>query len=743
MSSTLIVSVVELYYGGVWNDVTSYVYHRDGINITRGRQDEAGDLEPGTLTLTLNNRDGRFSPRNPASPLYGNVGRNTPIRVTTSGSVRFTGEVSSLPQRWDLSGKDIWVPLEASGITRRVGQRGRLEQSATSRLVSANLSKCLNYWPLDDEEGSWRAGSAIGKEAMTNGWLFDNQVGGNYNFVKYAPPPLGLGKVFDWGPNTFETSTGGMDSTSAGGYLEGNVTAGSYGGWSLDCTFRAEKPDSVLDYSVDVFVAMDDSKANRWGWHSDAPNQRIIMYSRVYHVENIATVFAAPQLYDGLPHHVRVASYMSGTQQGISVWVDGVLLGSAPTRQINTSLTPAPTTASISWASYNGTRKVAVVSMGDLVAWNSTGPTAAAASTAAHGYANTDAGGERAGDRMARLCSEEGITFTYNGTLSATVPMGPQMPDTFLNLMNECAAADHGYLVEKRDGLGYHYTTLAFMNATTPGATLSYTAGNIAHPFIPSEDDQNTVNDVTVGSPASQYKYKVTDTETPLSTLAPPTGVGPYPKSLNYNVFADAGLPDQATWALYLGTLADPRFPELNVNMRNSSITSNPTLKTQLLGMDAPGLIKITGTPSWVSSEDIYLLIQGYTEYITREEHKITFNATPAYKIASYYASTGNPTPDERSRYAPNGSVTSNTITTGTNTTMGVNVAGGMAWTTQASHFPLDIVVAGVRIRVTAATTPSSNIQTFTIQQAPVNGIIKTIPSGTPVDIYNPSYRGF
>lgn len=73
--------VVELYYDGDWQDITSYVYSRDSIQIKRGRADESASAEPGSCSLTLNNRDGRFSPRNPSSPLYGKLTRNTPVRV--------------------------------------------------------------------------------------------------------------------------------------------------------------------------------------------------------------------------------------------------------------------------------------------------------------------------------------------------------------------------------------------------------------------------------------------------------------------------------------------------------------------------------------------------------------------------------------------------------------------------------------------------------------------------------------
>ena len=74
--------VVELDLDGTWTDITSYVYQRDQIRITRGRSDWADQVDPSTLNLTLDNRDGRFSWRKPDGPYFGLIGRNTPIRVS-------------------------------------------------------------------------------------------------------------------------------------------------------------------------------------------------------------------------------------------------------------------------------------------------------------------------------------------------------------------------------------------------------------------------------------------------------------------------------------------------------------------------------------------------------------------------------------------------------------------------------------------------------------------------------------
>lgn len=57
------------------------VLHRDQIAIARGRQSEGSQSAPTRCTMSIDNTDGTYSPRNPTGPLYGSIGRNTPAQV--------------------------------------------------------------------------------------------------------------------------------------------------------------------------------------------------------------------------------------------------------------------------------------------------------------------------------------------------------------------------------------------------------------------------------------------------------------------------------------------------------------------------------------------------------------------------------------------------------------------------------------------------------------------------------------
>ena len=79
---------VELQINGTWTDVSTDARGTDGtsaITIQRGITSSGGMLaDRGSCSLTLDNNSGKYSSRNPTSPYYGYLGRNTPLRVGVS-----------------------------------------------------------------------------------------------------------------------------------------------------------------------------------------------------------------------------------------------------------------------------------------------------------------------------------------------------------------------------------------------------------------------------------------------------------------------------------------------------------------------------------------------------------------------------------------------------------------------------------------------------------------------------------
>ena len=74
-------------YLGAWTSMGSYIYQRDPVSITRGRPNESATISPSQCTMTLNNRDNRFTIRNPVGAWYGLIGQNTPFRLSVPNAL--------------------------------------------------------------------------------------------------------------------------------------------------------------------------------------------------------------------------------------------------------------------------------------------------------------------------------------------------------------------------------------------------------------------------------------------------------------------------------------------------------------------------------------------------------------------------------------------------------------------------------------------------------------------------------
>jgi len=134
-----------------WTDVTQYVRHANGVDITRGRSDPWSHFTAGRLTLTFSNRDRRFDSLYSAGPYFGNLKPGKQIRVTCTWSAvtydLFRGFVGTWPQEFSNAGKDATVTVDcydglewAAGTTLSSEPYGtalsgqvRLRQADTSR----------------------------------------------------------------------------------------------------------------------------------------------------------------------------------------------------------------------------------------------------------------------------------------------------------------------------------------------------------------------------------------------------------------------------------------------------------------------------------------------------------------------------------------------------------------------------------------------------------------------------------
>lgn len=275
----------ELLLNGTWTDITSFVYQRDGsvtVQVTDGRADESQRITPATMQLQLDNRNGTFSPRNPASPFYPYIGRNTRIRFSVPAGTNlddagletvFTGEVSSWPPAWDVTGSDVWVNVTASGITRRLAQNAPLQSAFARYYLKKAISSPtypLGLWPCTDATGSTQIAEATGTQSAaevnapgntftgTPDWATDTSFGGlgpvlvingaTADVVTSAASDPGF--VEFWDPGTFSwtaptTGTADVKAIGGGGGGSGSAAGGNAGGGGGGGEFAEEATYSV------------------------------------------------------------------------------------------------------------------------------------------------------------------------------------------------------------------------------------------------------------------------------------------------------------------------------------------------------------------------------------------------------------------------------------------------------------------------------------------------------------------
>ncbi len=347
--------------------------------------------------------------------------------------------------------------------------------------------------------------------------------------------------------------------------------------------------------------------------------------------------------------------------------------------------------------------------------------------------------GEAAGLRFQRLCAEEGIAFRGAGRLSASVPMGPMTQQTLMQDLQECADADRGVIFEPRQVLGLGYRTLSSLENQQAAVALSYTHADLAGTpgLKPVTDDQTTVNDVTVtraGGSSSRQVMQPPGTAGaaftgPLNTNAPnatPPGAGLYDTQVQISLGSDSQVDSEAGWLLHLGTVNEPRYPVIPVDLARPAVAG---VFCDLQELDLGQRITVSAPPAWLPPDGISQIAQGVTERLGGYIFQIDFCGVPEspYEVLVL----DDPV---HGRLDTDGCTLHASISSSA-TSLGADTAAGFPlWTTAAGDFPFDIQMAGERMTVTNI-TGTSGTQTFTVVRS-VNGVVKAQAAGTALSLF-------
>lgn len=678
--------LVQLFIGGAWVDVALTELEDDGVTISRSSSG-------GRLTFTVKDPTGKWSPRHPSSPYYGQIGRGTPVRVQvelTAGSVqtRWQGEVVTWQPRWTKTGaRDARVDVECAGALRRIAQGASPLRSPFYRAVkTVTDSDLIAYWPLEDGANAKAFTRDVGSRNMTV------STGGckpaDYSrFAASAPIPTvqsatltgQVSRYATLSPNRAQVRWLGMipAGTPHNAIILRVIGTGTLG-WT-DVTYETGGGIRVQGFNFDGTSA----GSTVYGFAVNGKNCRYSL-ELTQSGGNVAWQFGMYEV------GAASGSFGGGT-------FTGVTLGNVAYIEVN------PARAALGDMAF-----------GHLTVEREQTSLFAVSALALGGYV-----GEAANARFARLCSENGITSALYA-VTGSQAMGVQGRTDVLTLLRECEATDGGMLYEPRSATDLAYRSLETLYSQAP-FTIPY-VDNLLLPFEPVEDDAATRNVVTVTRDGGG-SATVRETTGPLGTAA----VGIYDEGVSLSL-ADEDAPAlQAAWRVHVGTHDEARWPTIGFDLADPRISSG--LRTTLLGAASLGSrIDVTGIPPWLPPFPVSQIVRAYTERITAHGYRVELECEPArpYRVPRYGATTD--------RWSGEG--TTAPALTATQTTFAVTLpAGGAGWTSVDG--PYDIQVGGEVMRVTNVTGGTS----FTVTRS-INGVVKAHTAGAAVTLADPCYYG-
>ncbi|HET6286358.1 MAG TPA: hypothetical protein VFG15_06370 [Amycolatopsis sp.] len=588
-------------------------------------------------------------------------------------STRFFGEVSNWPSQWDTSGNDVYAQIEAAGILRRLGQGQPSLRSTLYRGYTTVSPALLGYWPVEDGTDSTEIASGIGGAPM-------QLKGGTTTFATNSSfagsAPIAKSNASQWSavlPGA--ANTGKIQAV----FLMQLPDAGET---DLDAVFRIDSSGTAAFWDLTY------GTLNNGSFQLNVYDQgRSLIHSSGFTFSNL----------NGQPMQVSIQLEQNGSDVD---YVVAVMFYGATGGLLLTGTVTGRTVGSCLGVMANQYRQCTGTAYGHIAVRNYVVSIFALAAQL-RAYV-----GETARARMARLCSETGVSFAEynNGQGTASTLVGPQARDSFLALIGEAAAADMGSLSESRSALGLIYRLRNSLYNQRAALTLDYDAGHLAPPFRPVEDDQALRNDVTV-TRKNGSSYQVEQQTGPLAVTEPSTGVGVgrYDTAVTLNLAYDQQAADAASWLVHLGTVDEARYPSIKVNVAKLAKVA-PALALDALAVTCDDRIVIENPKATVlAPEDISQLVRGYTEEIRALEHDLTFQCTPAspYDVLVLDDdSLGKIDTDTSALVGAAGA---------TDTQLLVSDYPGPGWTSDPAEMPIPIVVGGEEMSVTAisAAAPS------------------------------------
>lgn len=339
--------------------------------------------------------------------------------------------------------------------------------------------------------------------------------------------------------------------------------------------------------------------------------------------------------------------------------------------------------------------------------------------------------------RFMRLCHEENIPFSYRSHWDlVSTSVGPQRIDKIGKLIKQPAESDDGFLIGARGDLALEYITRGALANLEPMAEFDVTLGHVKRPFAPTLDYAEVENLVTVERIDGTTAVSELTTGA-LSTQDPPNGVrvrdgGQYQLSLGSDTQAQL----HADWRRSKGTVDQYRLPRLEVTAAGANAISIE----RLLSLGVGARVDVLNLDNLNIHGPLEQLINGYSLRLGQREYPAMTLVCSPYEV--YYA-FGIALAD-RSRPDMYDTLLGSTLTTTQTGAVTLTSATNHLVTTDAADFPLNLIIEGEEITLSAVSGDVSP-QTGTIPAdgRSKNGVVKSHAVGESVLLYRPNRYQF
>lgn len=158
----------RLYLNGQWRDVSSDVRYEQGVTTSRGYGPEDEFAPPATCKLTLDNRSGNYTERNPLGIYYGYLGRSTPFELACR-TVKDTATTNA-SNSWgstDTHPDGAWSVLAWTNVGGVASDFNKSGGKATHLIGTANSSRYSWLADYSQRDTDWAVTLSLGFTNVT------------------------------------------------------------------------------------------------------------------------------------------------------------------------------------------------------------------------------------------------------------------------------------------------------------------------------------------------------------------------------------------------------------------------------------------------------------------------------------------------------------------------------------------------------------------------------------------------